>query len=262
MSSFTIVSAVLKAQAGKVRQKFRTEPDRIDKNLPLNIRIGGMVGCDSVPFILAENAGSVVKALTSERLVTAYEAIPYVGGVTMHLFYLDGDGEYIVRIITNRDGSIAQDAGILLCQQLEEVEPSTPESWNEWIGNPKDAEEPHRIGWEDYCLGEDEDPHYLRTVDCVIVNQKPDEDECYLQTPQIKPIKLTGKFYTEQNVTDSAIRMPRKMMLYSRALKKDGDTTASDLAEHCMVSSVEGEYGGYIHAVVGIPISTENLTII
>ena len=116
-------------------------------DLPLGIRIGGMVGFNQVPFILAAKEGSVVEWPGNELIVEAYGKVVVGQDHLLHRFYLS-DERTVLQIASDDEGGVL-DGETKIFRESEEITPYSEEDWRVWIDEP-DCEDGYLIGYETF----------------------------------------------------------------------------------------------------------------
>ncbi len=118
-----------------LKESFQRTGDRIDKDLPLGLRVRGMVEIPQVDFILAGDKLKI-KHPGLSNIVLSYGVIP-LGKSTFHRFYLESSGGiYMLQLITDERKQVED------CKLFMPFDEIYPDDWGFWLD---DREGVHRL---------------------------------------------------------------------------------------------------------------------
>lgn len=106
---------------------------RLDRDLPLGLRIGARVSLTSTPFLLAGEE-LTMKDPGNDFTVGAYGVV-HIKDMTVHRFYLtpadcERAQDLFLQITCEQGGKIGD---ILLMEEFDCIRPQTPAEWDEWL---------------------------------------------------------------------------------------------------------------------------------
>lgn len=231
--SLRIIGAVLKSRgdhlAGRVRGAFQSKTTRVDGNLPLGIAIGGMVGFDETPFLLADGISAVTWP-GARLLVQAYGRYDFHGHQG-HRFYL-GDGSSFLQIMTDRGGQVVP-GEVRLFQHFDEVNPPTTGDWDFWLADG------------DGSIGLDR----FQTRDGILYDRTWNPG-----APWVRPAGFAEILYPDPAGTGSKTAR-HQAMLYQRH-------ASADLTEYMLLSAVQEGRSAWVELAVGMTVDTGFLEIL
>jgi hypothetical protein len=214
--------------------------ERVDKDLPLGIRINGIVEIPEVDFILGGN-DLKIKHPGSSNIVTSYGSFP-VGDSRVHRFYLDaGEMIYMLQVVTNRQNSIEE------CKLFMPYDELYPDDWDFWL-----AERDGYIGYEIFQTKDG--VQYFRVwgsdEEATVVS----EDEQGNQITRISPFEFLETIHTSP-YGDETETVKYDSMLYGRHVNENVD-------EYLMVSAVNERDGASVQIMVGIELQPSSIKVI
>ncbi|MBI5251096.1 MAG: DUF2491 family protein [Desulfomonile tiedjei] len=219
-------------------QKGRQE--RVDRDLPLGIRIGGIVEIPEVDFILGGD-NLKIKHPGSSNVVSSYGSYP-VGDSRVHRFYLDAqDLIYILQIVTDRQKAVEE------CKLFMPYDEVYPDDWDFWLGE--------RDGYIGYEIFQTQDGvQYFRVWGSDEASVVVEEDEQGNQITRIQPFEFIETIhltpYGDQNET-----VKYDSMLYGRHVNENVD-------EYLIVSAVNEKDGASVQIMVGIELQPASIKVI
>jgi hypothetical protein len=219
------------------------EKPRIDRDLPLGLRIGSLVSIMSVDAILAGDQLKI-KMPTQDLMVVAYgkfDVNPFKG----HRFYLSADsGElFTLQVVTNTKGEIDD------CKLFSLHDEIITNDWDFWL-NERDG----YIGYSVFQLKpEDGGVTYFRAWDNeleqVVIEQNEEGN-----ITRIPPVELTETIYGDP-FAGEVRKVKLTSMLYGR------DVTDS-VQEYMMVSVAEDKDGASIQIIIGLPLEPTSIKVL
>lgn len=216
------------------------EKPRIDRDLPLGLRIGSMVNILSVDSILAGDQLKI-KMPTQDLAVIAYGKFslpPFTG----HRFYLSADsGElFTLQVVLNAKGEIDD------CKLFSLHDEITTNDWDFWLNE--------REGYIGYSLFDLKDgTRYFRAwendTEEVVVNQN--ETDTITHIP---PVEFSETVYGDP-FGDDIQKVTHMSMLYGR------DVTDT-VQEYMMASVAEDNDGATIQILLGLPLEPASVKVL
>jgi hypothetical protein len=214
--------------------------ERIDKNLPLGIRINGIVEIPEVDFILGGN-DLKIKYPGSSNIVSSYGYFP-VGDSKVHRFYLDaGETIYLLQVVLDRQQAIEE------CKLFMPYDELFPDDWDFWL-----AERDGYIGYEIFqtkdgvqyfrVWGSDEEPTVVA------------QDEQGNQITRISPFEFIETIHTNP-YGDQTETVKYDSMMYGRHVNENVD-------EYLIVSAVNERDGASVQIMVGIELQSASIKVI
>jgi hypothetical protein len=226
-----------KTEEHKVENRLITQ--RIDYNLPLNLRIGALVEVSQTDFILG---GSNLHIMYPEIKNSVKSMGKFsIGESTAYSFYLGvKDTVYTLQVVVDSKKSIEE---CKLFMPYDEMFPS-PEAgewWNYWLDD--------NTGYIGYSVFELTDKtQYDR------VWQDPSSQvELDGGLNRIHPIAFTEKIYLDE-YGDSTTEIKHNAMLYGRY-------ATDDVSEYLLVTAVESTESDSVQLLVGIEVNPTSLTV-
>lgn len=216
------------------------EKPRIDRDLPLGLRIGSMVNITSADAIIAGDELKI-KIPPQDMMVVAYGKFS-VGDFYGHRFYMAADsGElYTLQIVTNQKGVIDD------CK-LYSLHDEFPESnWDFWL-----SDQDGNIGLSVFDLKDG--TRYFRAWenpgDEIIVQENATD-----KITHIPPVKLVETVYADP-FGDEKRRIEYDSMLYGR------DVT-SDIQEYMMASVASEPGSATVQIIIGLPMEPASIKVL
>ena len=213
---------------------------RIDKDLPLGLRINGMVEIPEVDFILGGDSLKV-KHPGSSNVVVSYGSFP-VGDSRVHRFYLDAQSLiYVLQIITDRQKVIEE------CKLFMPYDEIYPDDWDFWL-----AERDGYIGYEIFQTKDG--VQYFRVwgsdENATVVS----EDEQGNKITRIQPFEFLETLHLS-SYGDQTETVKYDSMLYGRHANENVD-------EYLLVSAVNERDGASVQIMVGIELQPSSIKVI
>ncbi|MFH0824032.1 MAG: DUF2491 family protein [Pseudomonadota bacterium] len=216
---------------------------RIDKDMPLGLRFGGIVEISQVDFILGGDDLKIQHPGT-DMTVESYGAFT-IGGYQVHRYYLSSPvGIYVLQLGTD-EKKIIQECKLFL--PYDEVCPNGPQDWGFWLD-----ENSGYIGYSQFQL-KDGTP-YVRVwenADAMVVVE---QDAQGNQLTRIPPIHYT-EFVHLDRYGDKFEMLKYDSMLYGRKVNDSVD-------EYLLVSAIEGEDGASIQIMAGLELQQTAIKVI
>jgi hypothetical protein len=214
--------------------------ERIDKDLPLGIRIGGIVEVPQVDFILA-GQDLKIKHPGSSNVVSSYGAFP-VGDSRVHRFYLDASNlVYMLQIVTDRQQTVEE------CKLFMPYDEVYPDDWDFWL-----SEKDGYIGYE---IFQDKDGvQYFRVWDNDEGKIVVEDDGKGNQITRIPPKEFIETIYLTP-FGDENETVKYDSMLYGRNVNANVD-------EYLLLSAVNEKDGASVQIMVGIELQPSSIKVI
>lgn len=237
MGTAGILARIMDKKFQALKASFSKQRERVDKNCPLDIRLGKGIQFDQTPFILGEGklrisypeGESIVKAIGQYEL----------DGIRHYKFYLEGPGDKTYFLSVSSDGKGTDEARLF--QVEAEIFPGSEDEWAEWLDE------------QDGCIG-------------LIDMKTPDETEYGRVFQGNGPRRIAPIEYGEQ-MTDDPLVAPvpavnHEFMLYSRAVEVGVAQAA--LAEYLLAELIEDEAGedAEVMISVGLGIDPNSITVL
>ena len=228
--SWNIAKRVAKKKANKALDFFKKKKERVDKDVPLRLRIGAAVSINPTAFLLAgedlyaENPGK-------DNVITAIGIIDYNDFKIYRAYMVKDEEECCLQVIYDpSNDSIEQ---VTIFSTVDEIYPQDNEEWDEWL----DEKEGH-IGME-----------VFNTPDDV------EFDRVWAEGPE----KVHAETFTETIYTDpygeEGIQVDHQAMLYSR-------TVENDFIEELFLSAEEEDEGAHVRIACGLVIDYEAVEVV
>jgi len=137
--SITLIGRILKNKLDIKPQRFVDAPLRGKGTKLDKLRVGGLLNTAfaQASFVTAVTAGTLMKPPTEPlSIIHAYGKIND-GDFTIHRFYFDGPAngktDTFLQVIADSGGVLENE--IKLMQKVAEINPSSAEEWDLWLGN-------------------------------------------------------------------------------------------------------------------------------
>jgi hypothetical protein len=217
----------------------RSGRDRVDKDLPLGIRMSGIVEIPQVDFILGGDQLKI-KHPGDANVVISYGHFP-VGDSVVRRFYLDASGiVYMLQIVTDRTNTVEE------CKLFMPYDEIIPDDWEFWLG-----ERDGYIGYEIFDIKDG--TRYFRVWDSdrkTVVEQ----DDQGNQITRIPPMEYIETVYLSPWGEESET-VKYDSMLYGRQVNENLD-------EYLLLSAVSEKDGASVQIMVGIELQPASIKVI
>lgn len=223
-----------------LKESFQRTGDRIDKDLPLGLRVRGMVEIPQVDFILAGDKLKI-KHPGLSNIVLSYGVIP-LGKSTFHRFYLESSGGiYMLQLITDERKQVED------CKLFMPFDEIYPDDWGFWLDD--------REGYIGYSVFQTKDQTtYYRIWEDPERATVVEQDDQGNKITRIPPVQFLETVYLDQYGKESEV-VKYDTMLYGREITEQTN-------EFLLVSSVEATDGASVQIMVGIQLEPVAIKVI
>jgi hypothetical protein len=216
---------------------------RIDKDLPLGLRINGMVEIPEVDFILG-GSDLKIKHPGTSNTVLSYGTFP-VGDASVNRFYLDGPEQpYVLQVVVDSKKIVEE---CKLFMPYDEVYPQRSEDWAFWL-----ADADGYIGLSVFQIKDG--TQYLRVWQNDGAETVVEEDGSGNRLTRIPPVQLEETLYLDPYGKETEI-VKYESMLYGRHANDSVD-------EYVLLAAVEEKDGASIQIMVGIELAPAAIKVI
>jgi hypothetical protein len=232
-----------KKKYGELKEAYHSgTAERIDKDLPLGLRINGMVEISQVDFILGGGELKVQHPGMSNS-VLSYGTFT-VGDSTVHRFYLDGpDQPYMLQIVVDTHKVVEE---CKLYMPYDTIHPQRSEDWAFWL-DEKD-------GYIGLSIFQTKDgSQYARVWQNDDAENVLEEDESGNRLTRIPPVNFEERVYMDPYGSEQEI-VRYDAMLYGRHVNENVD-------EFILLSAVEEHEGASIQLMAGIEVSPASIKV-
>lgn len=214
--------------------------ERKDKDLPLGIRLNGIVEIPRVDFVLGEG-DLKIKPPSSGEIVTSFGSF-LVGGSTVHRFYMPGSEDlWMLQVVTDSKQLVQE------CKFFMAYDEIYPEDWGFWLSQTdgyiglsifqtKDGAQYFRV-WED------------QDAELVV-----EEDNRGNKLTRIPPVQFIETIYIDP-YGQKTETVKYDSMLYGRRVNDNVD-------EYLLVSAVDETSGASVQIMVGIELEPASIKVI
>ncbi|MFH1117413.1 MAG: DUF2491 family protein [Pseudomonadota bacterium] len=234
-SNWGLLKRIWQKKANEYSTAFReSKTERIDKDLPLGLRISGMVEVPIVDFVLGGDDLKIKHPGTRNPIAACGKFD--LGGSGVHRFYLEADSDiYTLQIAADRNNRIEE---CKLFMPLDEVYPETVADWDFWL-SPQDGS----IGLDAF-----------QTKDEILYNRVWSGGRSGTgQIDRVLPLEFEETVYHDpEGAHRESIKY--RSMLYGRHVNERVD-------EYLLLSAVEEDDGAAIQIMVGIEIDPGSLVV-
>jgi hypothetical protein len=234
-SNWGLLKRIWQKKAGEYKAALReSKRERIDKDLPLGLRISGMVEVPIVDFVLGGD-DLKIKHPGTRNSVAAYGKFA-LGGADVHRLYLEASSDvYALQIAAGKGNDIEE---CRLFMPLDEVYPETVADWDFWL-SPDDGS----IGLDAF-----------QTQDEILYGRVWSGGRTGTgQVDRVAPVEFEEAVYHDSDGTQCE-SVKYRSMLYGRHVNERVD-------EYLLLSAVEEEDGAAIQIMVGIDIDPGSLVV-
>jgi hypothetical protein len=240
-STWNLLKKIAENQFNRAKDSFQTsKQERVDKDLPLGLRIIGMVEIPEVDFILGGN-DLRIKHPGDSAIVASYGTFP-TGHSKVHRFYLNAtETVYMLQIVTD-DRNIIEE-----CKLFMPYDEVYPDDWDFWLS----AQDGY-IGLEIFQTKDQ--TQYSRVWDNEDSKTVVQEDAQGNQLTRIPPVPFTEKIYLDP-YGQATETVEYESMLYGRHVNENVD-------EYLLLSAVNEKDGASIQLMVGIALEPSSLKVI
>ncbi len=240
-STWSLLKKIGQKKIDEVKGSFQKDwGDRIDKDLPLGLRMNGMVDVPEVDFILA-GADLKVKHPKESLVVASIGVIP-VGDSKLHRFYLNSSqGIYVLQVLADKNQAIEE------CKFYMPYDEVYPDDWDFWLSKTD--------GYIGFSVFQTKDgTSYERVWEDAGAETVIEEDEHGNRLTRIPPVPLYEVVYMDPfGQQRETVRY--ESMLYGRHVNDQVD-------EFLLVSSVEESDGASIQIMAGIELGPASIKVI
>ena len=212
----------------KLLSKFKKNPKPKHISAPWDLRLGGIVEFDRLPFRAIEDELQVIIP-ESAMIIAAYGSIDLGEGVTAHRFY-DAEGQ-MLEVVTQKGKDIKE---VRFFVPYDSIYPASEEEWDFWLGDDG------LIGYPSFMTKENVE--YLR-----LWFQNSNE--------RVEPVELEENIITRDFEKES-ICVEYQCMSYGRYI---GNT---DKVEYLQLSFEDTGNEASIELMLGLDLKKEDLQII
>lgn len=204
--------------------------ERIDKDLPLGLRINGMVDVSQVDFILGGD-DLKVKYPGTGNIVSSYGYFS-MGQSNVRRFYFDSsNGLYMLQVVTDRNNVVEE------CKLFMPYDEVFPDDWGFWL-----ADGDGYIGLDTFQLKDG--TQYYRVWENEEAMRIVEEDDQGNRLTRIPPAEFLETIYLD-SYGEQTETVKYDSMLYGRHVTEE-------IAEFLLVSAVEEQDGASVQIMVGI----------
>jgi Protein of unknown function (DUF2491) len=129
MSNWNLLKRILeKRNTALEEERKRANLPRVDKDLPLGLRINGFVEIPKIDFIMGESDGLKIKHPGDTCNVLSYGQI-FIASSQVHRFYLGGDKDtvFTLQLVTDKRNNIEE------CKLFMPWDEIYPDDWGFWL---------------------------------------------------------------------------------------------------------------------------------
>ncbi len=218
----------------------RIGTERVDENLPLGLRLSGMIEIGAVDFILGgENLK--IRPPASAEVILSYGRFP-IGSVTVHRSYFASEGTpYMLQVAADSRGGIEE------CKLFMAYDEIYPHDWDFWL-----SEKDGYIGLSVFQLKDQ--TQYFRVWQNDESQAVLEQDSDGNSITHIPPVQFLETLYYDP-YGERTETVKYDAMLYGRQVNQDVD-------EYLLVSAVNEKDGASVQVMVGLELSPASLKII
>jgi hypothetical protein len=238
--TFGLLKRIGMKKYDELKETFQSTGDRIDKELPLGLRIRGLVDIPQVDFILAGDALKIRHP--GPNCIVASYGYSVMGKSMVHRFYLQAaDDVYMLQIVTDEQKIIDE------CRLFMTYDEVYPDDWNFWLSD-RDG----YIGYEVFQLKDG--TQYYRVWEDPEAEVVVEQDEQGNRITRIPPVEFLETVYHDPYGKQSET-VKCDSMLYGRNVNENVD-------EYLLVSAVNEQDGACVRIMVGVGLEPASLKVI
>lgn len=224
----------------ELKDTFQATGPRVDKDLPLGLRIRGMVDVPEVDFILAGN-DLKIKYPGAGCIVASYGFV-VMGKSVIHRFYLQGsENVYMLQVVTNEQKAVEE------CKLFMTHDEVYPDDWDFWLSE--------RDGYIGYQVFQTKDgTQYFRIWEDEEAEVVVEQDAQGNSMTRIPPVEFLESVYHDPYGKESET-IKNDSMLYGRHINENVD-------EFLLVSAVSEQDGACVRIMAGIGLEPTSLKVI
>ena len=235
MGTWALLKDIAKKKLSRDTDKDR---ERVDNDLPLGIRIGGMLNITSADFILAEGQLHI-ESPKGDLYVVSYGQFR-LGEFKGHRFYLSEDDDlFMLQIITDDDNGIGVD-DITLYKLYDEL---FTDDWSFWLDDSDGY-----IGLSEFDLPPAPTTFYR------VWDNEVEQVELNDGLTHIPPVNFKETIYLDA-YGDGIEHVQHACMLYGRDVDEN-------VKEYVIVSADEDKEGASIPITVGVPLIEQDIKVL
>jgi len=215
--------------------------ERIDKDLPLNLRINGFVEISEVDFLLGSD-DIKIRHPEGRGMVAAY-GVAKVFRSTVHKFYLDfqDDQDYLLQIVVGENQDIEE------CKFFWCADTVYPDDWDFWLNE--------NTGYIGYSVFDTPDKtRYYRVWENPGAEKVVEKGEGGDRITRVPPVDFSETLYFDSNGKKTEI-VNHSAMLYGRHANENVD-------EYLLVGLNEYADTSFVQVLIGLELNPNSLDVI
>jgi hypothetical protein len=263
MSYFSFLTAMAKHKLDKTLHQPKENPP-VHTPAPLNLTQGSVVTISSVPFILAEAAGSRTPTVEEKQIVQAVGKLTLFGREVTRSYL--SDGKSFIQTVADPKAANGVGECRLYTNHFEQT-PASNLEWAFWLGQKKVSED--KI--EEFIAEEEGEG---RTVDQQFIDMMRNGETAYIGlevfdlqdgtrfvrswnegSQPVPPQQFSETIY---DATGGTTQVAYRAMQYGRRLGQ----SPTDPSEHLIVAVVEYADEASVNIVLGLDIDPNMLTVV
>jgi len=215
--------------------------ERIDKNLPLDLRISALVEISEVDFLLGSD-DIKIRHPEGKGVVAAY-GVAKVFRSTVHRFYLDfqDDKDYTLQIVLGENQDIEE------CKFFWSADTVYPEDWDFWMN-----ENNGYIGYSEFDTPDK--TRYYRVWENPGAEKVLEQGEGGERITRVPPVQFSETLYFD-STGEKTETVKHSAMLYGRHANDNVD-------EYLLVGLDEYADTAFIHLLIGLELNPGSLNVI
>jgi len=240
-STWNLLKRIGLKKVDELKDSFQTDRmERMDKDLPLGLRINALVDISEVDFILGGNDLKV--AYPGETLTVSSFGVILVGESKVQRFYLSSaKGINVLQIVTDNNQAIEE------CKLFIPYDEVFPEDWDFWLSKED--------GYIGYSVFQTKDgTAYERVWQDEGAERVVQEDDQGNKLTRIPPVPLYETIYLDPH-GQRRETVRHESMLYARHVNDNVD-------EYLLVSAVEEKEGASVQIMAGLELQPASIKVI